>query len=60
MARTPQKPPVKSEAKPASKALRTGKATPAQIRSTRGRIESKLAVSAKAKKKATWGVLGGR
>ena len=27
MARTPQKPPVKSEAKPASKALRTGKAT---------------------------------
>ena len=36
---TPEKPPTKQEASVAGKALRTGKATPAQIRSMAGRIE---------------------
>ena len=36
---TPEKPPTKQEASLAGKALRTGKATPAQIRSMAGRIE---------------------
>ena len=48
---TPEKPPTKSEATVASKALRTGKATPTQIRSMGGRIESELAANAKVKKK---------
>ena len=48
---TPEKPPTKSEATVASKALRTGKATPTQIRSMGGRIELELAANAKVKKK---------
>jgi hypothetical protein len=48
---TPEKPPSQSEASVASKALRTGKATSAQIRSMGGRIESELAAAAKGKKK---------
>jgi hypothetical protein len=47
---TPEKPPTKSEATVAAKALRTGKATPAQIRSMGGRIESELAAAAKGNK----------
>jgi len=48
---TPEKPPTKGEATVASAAMRTGKATPAQIRSMGGRIESELAAAAKGKKK---------
>jgi hypothetical protein len=48
---TPEKPPTKSEATVASKALRTGKATPSQIRSMAGRIESERAAAAKVKTK---------
>jgi hypothetical protein len=47
---TPEKPPTKQEASVAGKALRTGKATPAQIRSMAGRIESERA-SLKRKRK---------
>ena len=38
---TPEKPPTKAEASVASGAMRTGKATPAQIRSMGGRIVAK-------------------
>jgi len=48
---TPEKPPTESEASVASKALRTGKATAAQIRSMGGRIESERAAAAKVKTK---------
>jgi hypothetical protein len=48
---TPEKPPTKGEATVASAAMRTGKATPAQIRSMGGRIESELAAASKGKKK---------
>ena len=48
---TPEKPPSESEATVASKALRSGKATAAQIRSMGGRIESELAAAAKVKTK---------
>jgi hypothetical protein len=47
---TPEKPPTKEEASVAGKALRTGKATPSQIRSMAGRIESERA-SLKRKRK---------
>lgn len=40
---TPEKPPTKEEASVAGRALRTGKASPAQIRSMAGRIESERA-----------------
>ena len=42
---TPEKPPTKQEASVAGKALRTGKATPAQIRSMAGRIELRARVA---------------
>lgn len=48
---TPEKPPTKQEASIAGKALRTGKATPAQIRSMAGRIESERAAVKRAKKR---------
>jgi hypothetical protein len=48
---TPEKPPTKREASLAGKALRTGKATPAQIRSMAGRIESERAAVKRAKKR---------
>jgi hypothetical protein len=48
---TPEKPPTKQEASVAGKALRTGKATPAQIRSMAGRIESERAAVKRAKKR---------
>ena len=48
---TPEKPPTKQEASLAGKALRTGKATPAQIRSLAGRIESERAAVKRAKKR---------
>ena len=48
---TPEKPPTKQEASLAGKALRTGKATPAQIRSMAGRIESERAAIKRAKKR---------
>jgi hypothetical protein len=48
---TPEKPPTKQEASLAGKALRTGKATPAQIRSMAGRIESERAAVKRAKKR---------
>ena len=48
---TPEKPPTKQEANLAGKALRTGKATPAQIRSMAGRIESERAAVKRAKKR---------
>jgi len=44
-------PPTKQEASLAGKALRTGKATPAQIRSMAGRIESERAAVKRAKKR---------
>jgi len=47
---TPEKPPTKQEASVAGRALRSGKATPAQIRSMAGRIESERA-SLKRKRK---------
>jgi hypothetical protein len=47
---TPEKPPTKAEASVASRAMRTGKATPAQIRSMAGRIESERAAVAKRRK----------
>jgi hypothetical protein len=56
---TPEKPPTKSEASVAGRALRTGKATPAQIRSLGGRIESELA-AVKRKNKATKPARDGR
>jgi hypothetical protein len=37
---TPEKPPTKSEASLAGKALKTGKATPAQIKTLAGRVLS--------------------
>ena len=37
---TPEKPPSRAEASIAGRALRTGKASPTQIRSMAGRIES--------------------
>jgi hypothetical protein len=49
---TPEKPPTKAEASVASKAMSTGKATPAQIRSMGGRIESERAAVAKMGKKS--------
>ena len=48
---TPEKPPTKQEASVTGKALRTGKATPAQIRSMAGRIESERAAVKRAKKR---------
>ena len=48
---TPEEPPTKQEASLAGKALRTGKATPAQIRSLAGRIESERAAVKRAKKR---------
>ncbi len=48
---TPEKPPTKQEASLAGRALRTGKATPAQIRSMAGRIESERAAVKRAKKR---------
>jgi hypothetical protein len=48
---TPEKPPTRQEASLAGKALRTGKATPAQIRSMAGRIESERAAVKRAKKR---------
>jgi hypothetical protein len=48
---TPEKPPTKQEASLAGKALRTGKATPAQIRSMAGRIESERAAVKRDKKR---------
>ena len=48
---TPEKPPTKQEASLAGKALRTGKATPAQIRSMAGRIELERAALKRAKKR---------
>ena len=48
---TPEKPPTKQEASLAGGALRTGKATPAQIRSMAGRIESERAAVKRAKKR---------
>ena len=48
---TPEKPPTKQEASLAGKALRTGKATPAQIRSMAGRIEFERAAVKRAKKR---------
>jgi hypothetical protein len=47
---TPEKPPTKIEASIAGRALRTGKATRAQIRSMAGRIESERAAVKRAKK----------
>jgi hypothetical protein len=48
---TPEKPPTKQEASLADKALRTGKAAPAQMRSMVGRIESERAAVKQAKKR---------
>lgn len=48
---TPEKPPTKQEASLAGRALRTGKATPAQIRSMAGRIKSERAAVKRAKKR---------
>jgi hypothetical protein len=48
---TPEKPPTRQEASLAGRALRTGKATPAQIRSMAGRIESERAAVKRAKKR---------
>jgi hypothetical protein len=47
---TPEKPPTRAEASLAGRALRTGKATPAQIRSMAGRIESERAAVKRTKK----------
>jgi hypothetical protein len=47
---TPEKPPTKAEASIAGRALRTGKATPMQIRSMAGRIESERAAVKRAKR----------
>jgi hypothetical protein len=44
---TPERPPANKIATIASKALRTGKATPAQIKTMGGRIESERAAVAK-------------
>ena len=46
---TPEKPPSRAEASIAGRALRTGKASPAQIRSMAGRIESERAAVKRAK-----------
>ena len=48
---TPEKPPTKQEASVAGRALRTGKATPAQFRSLAGRIESERAAIKRTKKR---------
>ncbi len=48
---TPEKPPTKQEASVAGRALRTGKATPAQIRSMAGRIESERSAVKRTKKR---------
>lgn len=48
---TPEKPPTEAEASVAGRALRTGKATPAQIRSMAGRIESERAAVKRTKKR---------
>ena len=47
---TPEKPPTRAEASIAGRALRTGKATPSQIRSLAGRIELERAAVKRAKK----------
>jgi hypothetical protein len=48
---TPEKPPTRAEASVAGRALRTGTATPAQIRSMAGRIESERAAVKRRKKR---------
>jgi hypothetical protein len=48
---TPEKPPTRTEASIAGRALRTGKATAAQIRSMAGRIESERAAVKRSKKR---------
>jgi hypothetical protein len=48
---TPEKPPTRAEASIAGRALRTGKATAAQIRSMAGRIESERAAVKRSKKR---------
>jgi hypothetical protein len=48
---TPERPPSKAEASVAGRALRTGKATSAQIRSMAGRIESERAAMKRIKKR---------
>jgi hypothetical protein len=48
---TPEKPPSRAEASIAGRALRTGKATPTQIRSMAGRIESERAAVKRARKR---------
>jgi hypothetical protein len=48
---TPEKPPTRAEASIAGRALRTGRATPTQIRSMAGRIESERAAVKRAKKR---------
>lgn len=46
---TPEKPPSKSEASIAGKALKTGKATPSQIKTLAGRVLSEKGSVAKKK-----------
>ncbi len=46
---TPEKPPTKSEASIAGKALKTGKATPAQTRTLAGRVLSEKGAGTKKK-----------
>jgi hypothetical protein len=48
---TPEKPPSRAEASIAGRALRTGKASPMQIRSMAGRIESERAAVKRTKKR---------
>ena len=48
---TPEKPPSRAEASIAGRALRTGKASPTQIRSMAGRIESERAAVKRTKKR---------
>jgi hypothetical protein len=48
---TPEKPPTDAEASRAGRALKTGKASPAEIRSMAGRIESERAAAASKNKK---------
>jgi hypothetical protein len=49
---TPEKPPTRRETSIAGHMMRTGKATPAQIRTAGARIESEAAAAAKGKAKA--------
>jgi hypothetical protein len=48
---TPEKPPTNRETSIAGHMMRTGKATPAQIRTAGARINSEAAATAKSKKK---------